>query len=115
MREIKFRAWDKKEKQMVFGVPFHRDNTGVFEIMQFTGIKNEDGKEIYEGDILKWNCQDDFDDYFICELKNQRWLVNIKDNGWGDIFPDMEIIGNIYENPELLDALQKDSEVADGA
>lgn len=112
-REIKFRAWDKKikkiypflkispkEKMILTDSVIHQNRFFKdIEIMQFTGLKDKKGKEIYEGDILKDN-----EDYiWICNFRNQRMLHN-KTEGWSDIFPtEQEIIGNIYENPKLLE------------
>ena len=121
MREIKFRAWLKEERKMVnvetlfiginrlcFGNSktedlFFRDFEEV-ELMQYTGLKDKNGKEIYEGDI-----------YHVGD-KNIRYLVVWFDSGfegkqlrstsyaglksWAK---DIEILGNIYENPELLE------------
>ena len=137
MREIKFRAWDKQNKQMLlwvgsydvglFGIfadnhilinhiidcedhqeldqsPFHIDN---YELMQYTGLKDKNGKKIYEGDIIKWCVWDhkvewekhsasygayalsDIIDIYSMKLDPHNWM-------------DAEVIGNIYENPELL-------------
>ena len=97
-REIKFRAWIN-EKMWHFdikesaGYVWHKGN-----LMQYTGLKDKNGKEIYEGDIVSNN------------LKEQG-IVKWKGIGfdWGDDFSkgkgdtdEIEVIGNIYENPELL-------------
>ena len=134
MREIKFRAWDKKEKKIVGvqGICFQNDNNEIkdlniggigygvsyhnpiedYELMQFTGLKDKNGKEIYEGDVI----QDDggYDDG-VKYLGVVRFGENEKSplSFWSDtsIFgtPDglkiskfSEVIGNIYENPELV-------------
>lgn len=102
-RVIKFRAWDKNKKEMFDPVgEMDLNNDGV---MQFTGLKDKNGKEIYEGDIVK-DCSDSD---LVFEVK---W-----DNDWaGYKLPEsfdeeynypisqitLEVIGNIYENPELL-------------
>jgi uncharacterized phage protein (TIGR01671 family) len=126
MREIKFRAWHKKQKKMVIVLAitfstnylhYAYDNTwnlkygksywsdiSNFEIMQFTGIRDKYDKEIYEGDIVK------YDNYlyvvsWIDKLAGFRG-VNIERER-SDLFLDLvsvtpEVIGNVYENPELL-------------
>lgn len=123
MREIKFRAWDKVNKFLtqVMTLSFrdgkvstthYSNGGGVYlhddevVLMQYTGLKDKNGKEIYEGDIIKFDkkspeiksvfykngsfCILDVNDVDICYL--------------GDcIFKDeYEIIGDIYQNPELL-------------
>jgi len=55
---------------------FFEDVSDKYEIMQFTGLKDSKGKEIYEGDIVSWKAE--------------------------GAIGELEIIGNIYENPELL-------------
>jgi uncharacterized phage protein (TIGR01671 family) len=143
-REIKFRAWDKVQKEMVFdGIEYQlrlighicndsetqeRSQIGFsnfdfdrFEIMQFTSLTDKNGKEIYEGDIL----QSDFGDgkptpiyfgEFACstyetkDLATQIGFYWHEEDGTKSIFGKSivgnmdycEVIGNIYENPELL-------------
>jgi len=134
-REIQFRAWDIKYKEMVFNIQiphgppqpyffsYYLDNKG-FEVMQYTGLKDKNDKEIYEGDIIEFDFEYymssqgaprtargiDFVEYrksgfyvadvFIEYLPKRRneyskyLLLNHIDN--------IEIIGNIYEHPELI-------------
>ena len=130
MKEIKFRAWDKKEKIMynpsnVWGIDagIIAQGRGEAIMMQYTGLKDKNGKEIYEGDILK-------DDVGIAEVTydNERagfyaWFKKpvvfpdyahgVKDTkinqihmyAWStdDYKTSAEVIGNIYENPELIE------------
>jgi uncharacterized phage protein (TIGR01671 family) len=128
MREIKFRAWDKREKQWDNQFSIHADGyayityiTGGFyeealeltparyELMQYTGLKDKNGKGVYEGDII---CYKEFPaviSYDIEVVKWEKWITgfspfNVYDSDCGHYFPfdDFEVIGNIYENPELL-------------
>lgn len=113
MREIKFRAWEKKadgyQPEMIYDQKFcHtmlRHNDG-YEIMQFTGILDVDGNDIYEGDIVQ---------RFACS-RGRRYLSNYKDNVRVVEIKDSRVnvekprgtkmnwlvTGNIYENPELI-------------
>ena len=123
MREIKFRAWLKARKQMVEVVTIEFMDTGIpgiliryvrdgriceafpgdFEIMQFTGLKDKNGKEIWEGDIVR----DSFGSLYVIE-----WIDNIMNfvgkplttqSKVSDVdISDLEVVGNIYENPELF-------------
>lgn len=113
IREIKFRAWLKEAKMMVevtkidfanqqLYFAFHSGDIKNTELMQYTGLKDKNGLEIYEGDIrvdiinfssgparsvpkpVKW------------DKRGNRWNFTQNDA------EKCEIIGNIYENPELL-------------
>lgn len=112
MREIKFRAWDRKGKQMIEhehlmmtcdGFSALDEEATMFPmeiIMQFTGLLDKNGKEIYEGDITTSEISDEPKEVVFWEgCFCHKW-----EDGRGHIFnpKKLEIIGNIYENPELL-------------
>jgi uncharacterized phage protein (TIGR01671 family) len=113
MREIKFRAWHNKTKQMVGSETVFRwlfeDPKNTKDIMQYTGLKDKSGIEIYEGDIIKFNhFWNGF--YGTALVKwSESGFVDDRYNG-DEVFylndlsdhKDCEVIGNIYENKELL-------------
>ena len=117
MREIKFRAWAKERKVMIPEVKLFTDlgegwvpngypANEHFEFMQYTGLKDKNGKEIYEGDVIRWNHHKGT---VIERLGSLGVMVNPEDfmsleSVWdcGDA-RKVEAIGNIYENPELLE------------
>jgi len=163
MREIKFRAWDKEDKKMwkvvsitesIWGdceeahirvCEFHENpskkETDVrmsvdYELMQYTGLKDKNGKEIYEGDIINYSFTDcgevntrvlevynDGTNFKTREIYRDYWLEKVggilltvhgqlnAHKGKTQYLTDIssssiysyEIIGNIYENPELAD------------
>lgn len=122
MREIKFRCWDKENKEMLDVEYLHWDDcTREFSIrttmysdyfdtedmilMQYVGLKDKNGKEIYEGDIVKANWFDKTE--VIGEIYFSMGCFILANSSVSDnqlfIFKNLEVIGNIYENPELLE------------
>jgi uncharacterized phage protein (TIGR01671 family) len=112
MREIKFRIWNFAAKKfdnsklnwlrIVDGRYFYgnADMTGYpILLMQYTGLHDKNGKEIYEGDVVGWNF-DGTDRHGIVEWQGNGFWVSTEG---GKYMPNTCIvIGNIYENPELL-------------
>lgn len=134
---LKFRFYDKKNKIMVYAdtdnesLPYYQDeiyttlqtynlsaieniaNNKDYIVMQCTGLKDKNGKLIYEGDIIQ--IPNDYDTYgmFACEKREiyfneggfrlkPKWDKNSRGN-WLEDTKDFEVIGNIYENNELLE------------
>lgn len=109
-REIKFRAWDKTSNEMFDHAELlatrHYDliltNEVDFELMQYVGLKDKNGVEIYEGDIIKTDVRAGnmkviyFDTYASFMLEYKGLLYPLNEGA------DIEVIGSIYQNPELL-------------
>lgn len=150
-REIKFRAWNTENEEMVYlensGLQYYdfegsyslgftvdgytdfwaheqyeelSKKSNTFPIMQYTGIKDKNGKEIYEGDILQipalHSDQPESNPYDIVQIIIRNGCTMWKDISTGkeeliylwlgdsDTDEDSTIIGNIYENPELINS-----------
>ena len=122
MREIKFRAWDMDRKVML-GIQYvifydgdfyenYRDlEDGILieniAVMQYTGLKDKNGVEIYEGDIVFDRWANEYTPVFqngIYMAYNPKNLMqNDPSTQFNIVWKDgCEVIGNIYENPELL-------------
>lgn len=121
MREIKFRVWNSKKHNMsyfdlgknkpiedvVFGLMLaSQEGNGI--LMQFTGLHDKNGKEIYEGDILKTNTYQEKYQNFSVIFSGGRFHLNITDKyilnrRRTNSFSQCDtLIGNIYENADLL-------------
>ena len=138
MRTIKFRIWNKFLEKMsepkklcidaelnafYIDKPPHHD----FELMQFTGLYDKNGKEIYEGDIVNWgmhhnNSIEHFHRYAVVEInpdiqfriifyinskngtkkETDNFIFRFGQFAYQETNKHLEVIGNIYENPELL-------------
>lgn len=128
MKEFKMKAWLKKEKKMVaiIGIDFNYEyiryteddnlfnsdyKTAEFkdiELLQFSGVKDKGGQELYEADVIKFNdgiddiygliSYDDEDGAYCVSYENITEHLLEREG-------DFEIVGNIFENPDLHEQL----------
>lgn len=122
MREIKFRAWNKKNAIMVpvleltLGADWIvNEKFSCFDgetiLMQYTGLKDKNGKEIWEGDIVR--CTDKYEKEYYYKVSWVNHMAGFfytddtcKEDEWMEhvgLYEYEEVIGNIYENSELLE------------
>ena len=128
MKEFKMKAWLKREKKMVaiIGIDFnyeyirYTEDSNLFnenyktaefkdiELLQFTGLKDNGGQELYEADVIKFNdgiddiygliSYDDEDGAYRVSYENITEYLSEREG-------DFEIVGNIFENPDLHEQL----------
>ena len=131
----KFRAYFNKYKRMIYSIGVVNGNTILVDfngdgnletifltndisLMQCSGLKDKNGNEIYEGDVCRWTDPEAFDgeiisDVFIARYSDEflKWIGE-NNNSYDDLYDftddrQLELIGNIYENPKLLDEVEE--------
>ncbi len=132
MREINLRAWDRKNKYMFYagslsgvgdfymarysekvcdGEEFYNRFSSIdYEWMRFTGLRDKNDRQIYEGDIVSWSIFPDSGESKVIDIVDFasgcfRAKKRCEILGTKEPHRRLEVIGNIYENPELLSSI----------
>lgn len=121
MKELKFRAWSNENNRYCDFVTLDESrrwigwikSSGVYltttdiSLEQYTGLKDENGKEVYEGDIVTLNGEWEVikhDDCYLVTFENGCFRVGDGyENEAGSYLSDWRVIGNVHENSELLE------------
>jgi len=122
-REIKFRFWDTYNKEMIYRDLYFFEEEGIrtvpdvysdqYKVMQYTGLKDNQGKEIYEGDIVKFKPDSGYDIgqvvygkhngafcFYLPHLGIRVPMLNSIQNTMSLVADsDFEVMGNVYEHP----------------
>lgn len=112
MRQIKFRVWAEGKMQNVYNLDLGKQEGQelvinkfyVGDVEQFTGLTDKNGKEIYEGDIVRGLLNPEYEN-FIVDFHQGSFTFRrptSEDQWWMSDLIETEVIGNIHENPELL-------------
>lgn len=129
MREIKFRAWDKQDNEMIDSVestyywesmPTEDYEDRHWALMQYVGLKDKNQVEIYEGDVIKYHFfrkwSDELNDYIESDLYFTGIVTYsgcsyfLQGNDYephliNTCIDSLEVLGNVYQNPKLIELL----------
>lgn len=106
-REIKFRIWYNHQARFDYGsfelFAEHSFPLNWCQIQQFTGLKDKNGQEIYEGDVVEYTVSVVNTETGVGEVKFDNGAFGVDYNPLFNIYEkNIKIIGNIFKNPELL-------------